>query len=119
MLYFLIIILGAIGSLVGPWWALPLVACLICALKARTSRQAFTVSALAAVTLCTGYSLILVFSGKENLVDKIGALFAGSNALLSQAPSLALVLTIVTLVAGLTTGFAGLAGKHLRSILPG
>jgi len=116
MLYFLIIILGAIGSLAGPWWSLPLVACLICALKARTPRQAFAVSALAAITLWTGYSLILVFSGKENLVDKIGTLFAGSNAILAQVPSLALVLTIATLVAGLTTGFAGLAGKHLRTL---
>lgn len=114
MLYFLIIILGAIASLVGPWWLLPLVACLICALKARSAKQAFVVSSLAAVTLWTGYSLILVFSGKENLVDKIGALFAGNSAMLSNIPSLALILTIVTLVAGLTTGFAGLAGKHLR-----
>ncbi|MCY1308264.1 hypothetical protein D9M70_582580 [compost metagenome] len=89
---------------------------LICALKARTSKQAFTVSCLAAITLWTGYSLILVFSGKENLVDKIGTLFAGDNALLAQVPSLGLILTIVTLVAGLTTGFAGLAGKHLRAM---
>lgn len=114
MLYLLIIILGAIGSLVGPWWSLPLVACLICALKARTSRQAFAVSSAAAVTLWTGYSLILVFSGKENLVDKIGTLFAGNSAFLANVPSLGLILAIVTLVAGLTTGFAGLAGKHLR-----
>lgn len=116
MLYFLIIILGAIGSLVGPWWTLPLVASLICALKARTAKQAFTVSALAAITLWTGYSLILVFSGKENLVDKIGALFAGDSAFLANVPSLGLILTIVTLVAGLATGFAGLAGKHLRTM---
>ncbi len=116
MLYFLIIILGAIGSLLGPWWALPLVACLICALKARTAKQAFNVSALAAITLWAGYSLILVFSGKENLVDKIGALFTGSSAVLAQVPSLALILLIVTLVAGLATGFAGLAGKHLRTM---
>lgn len=114
MLYFLIIILGAIGSLAGPWWSLPLVAALICALKARTSRQAFSVSALAAITLWTGYSLILVFSGKENLVDKIGTLFAGDSAVMAQVPHLGLILGIVTLVAGLTTGFAGLAGKHLR-----
>lgn len=116
MLYFLIIILGAIGSLVGPWWSLPLVACLICALKAGTAKQAFIVSFWAAITLWTGYSLILVFSGKENLVDKIGALFAGNSAFLAQVPSLALILIIVTLVAGLTTGFAGLAGKHLRAL---
>lgn len=116
MLYFLIIILGAIGSLVGPWWMLPLVACLICALKARTSRQAFVVSSAAAITLWTVYSLILVFSGKENLVDKIGTLFAGDSAFLANVPSLALILVIVTLVSGLTTGFAGLAGKHLRMI---
>jgi len=114
MLYLLIIILGAVGSLVGPWWVLPLVACLICALKAKTTRQAFWVSAAAGVTLWTGYSLILAFSGKENLVDKIGALFTGDNALLAHVPNLALILTIVTLVAGLTTGFAGLAGRHLR-----
>ncbi len=114
MLYFSIIILGAIGSLLGPWWSLPVVAALICALKAQTSRQAFTVSCLAAITLWAGYSLILIFSGKENLVDKIGALFTGSSAVLSQIPSLALILLIVTLVAGLTTGFAGLAGRHLR-----
>ncbi|MBX2953050.1 MAG: hypothetical protein KF870_11125 [Leadbetterella sp.] len=114
MLYLLIIILGAIGSLVGPWWALPLVACLICALKAKTPGQAFGVSSAAAVTLWTVYSLILVFSGKENLVDKIGTLFAGNSAFLAHVPSLGLILTIVTLVAGLTTGFAGLAGKHLR-----
>lgn len=114
MLYFSIMILGAIASLVGPWWALPLVACLICALKAKTPAQAFGVSSLAAVTLWTGYSLILVFSGKENLVDKIGTLFAGNSALMANIPSLGLILAIVTLVAGLTTGFAGLAGKHLR-----
>ena len=114
MLYFSIIILGAIASLLGPWWSLPVVAALICALKARTAKQAFVISALAAVTLWTGYSLILVFSGKENLVDKIGALFTGNSAALAQVPSLGLVLTVVILVAGLTTGFAGLAGKHIR-----
>lgn len=114
MLYFSIIILGAIASLAGPWWSLPLVACLICALKAQTPKQAFGVSSLAAVTLWTGYSLILVFSGKENLVDKIGALFAGDSAVIAGIPSLGLILAIVILVAGLTTGFAGLAGKHLR-----
>ena len=114
MLYFLIILLGAICSLLGPWWSLPLVAFLICAFKARTARQAFVTSCLAAITLWTGYSLILVFSGKENLVDKVGDLFAGNNVVLAQVPNLALILTIVTLVAGLTTGFAGLAGKHLR-----
>ncbi|MCD8540220.1 MAG: hypothetical protein LRY55_10925 [Leadbetterella sp.] len=116
MLYFLIIILGAIGSLVGPWWSLPLLACLICALKAKTAKQAFSVSSAAAITLWTGYSLILVFSGKENLVGKISALFAGNSTFLASVPSLGLILTIVTLVAGLTTGFAGLAGKHLRTL---
>jgi hypothetical protein len=116
MLYIIIIVLGAIASLIGPWWSLALVAFLSCAFLAKTPGQAFKVSAAAGVTLWVGYSLILVFSGKENLVDKIAGIFAGNSSFLGAVPSLGLILFIVTLVATLTTGFAGMAGKQLRSL---
>lgn len=116
MLYLIILVVGAIFSLIGPWWSVAVVACVACAFKARTSRQAWFVSAVAGVTLWVGYSLILVFSGKENLVAKIGAIFTGGSAVMATVPSLALILVIVSLVAGLTTGFSGLAGKHIRNL---
>lgn len=119
MLYWSIIILGAVASMIGPWWSVALVAFLVSAFKAKTAKQAFGVSATAAVTLWVGYSLILVFSGKENLVDKIASLFAGNNALLTSIPSVGLIITVVTLIASLTTGFAGLAGKHLSNLVKG
>lgn len=117
MLYFSIIILGAIASLIGPWWMLPLVAAVICAIKATSSKQAFWVSAGAGVSLWAGYSLILIFSGKENLIDKIAGLFAGSSDFLANFPSLGLILFLVILISGLSVGLAGLAGKHLNTLL--
>ena len=116
MLFFPILIVGAIASLIGPWWMLPLVAAVISAMKAQSSKQAFWISAAAGVSLWVGYSLILIFSGKENLVDKIAGLFAGSSEALAKFPSLGLVLLIVTLVSGLCSGLSGLAGKHLKNI---
>lgn len=116
MLYLIILIVGAIGSAIGPWWSLPLVAFLACFFKAKNAKQAFGISAAAGVTLWMGYSLILIFSGKENLVDKIGALFAGESAFLTAIPSMGLLLTIVTLIATLTSGFSGMAGKHLSML---
>lgn len=117
MLYLIIIILGAVASLIGPWWSIALVAFVVCGFKAKTAAEAFKISAAAGVTLWVSYTLILVFSGKENLVDKIGALFTGGSPFLSSIPSLGLIITVVTLIASLTTGFAGLAGKHLSSLI--
>ncbi|ADQ18724.1 hypothetical protein [Leadbetterella byssophila] len=114
MLYLLILIIGAIASLIGPWWMLPLVAAIICAFKSQSGKQAFWISAAAGVSLWLGYSLILAFSGKENLIDKIAALFSANSSALASVPSLALVLFISFLVSGLSTGMAGLAGKHVR-----
>lgn len=119
MLYLIILIVGAIASVIGPWWVLPLVAAVACAFKASSAKEAFAISALAGSTLWVAYAMILIFSGKENLVDKIGALFAGDSAFLSAIPSLGLILTIITLLASLTTGFGGLAGKHLSLLFRG
>lgn len=116
MLYFSILVLGAIASLLGPWWMLPLVAAILCGLKAQSSKQAFWISAAAGMSLWAGYSLILIFSGKENLVDKIAGLFAGNSAFLAKFPSLGLILLLVTLVSGLSVGLAGLAGRHIKLI---
>ena len=119
MLYLMILVIGGIGSVVGPWWALPLVAFVACAFKAKTPLEAFITSSSAGITLWLGYSLILAFSGKENLVNKIGALFAGDSVIISSIPSLGLILGIVTIVATLTSGFAGIAGKHLSILFRG
>jgi hypothetical protein len=116
MLYLIIILLGAIASLIGPWWSIALVAFFVCAFIAKTPGQAFRISAAAGGTLWVGYSLILIYSGKENLVDKIAGIFAGSSAFLGSIPGLALILFIVTLVATLSTGFAGMAGRQIRNL---
>ena len=116
MLYIIIIVLGAIASLIGPWWSVALVAFFASAFMAKSPAEAFKVSAAAGVSLWVGYSLILVFSGKENLVDKIAGIFAGNSSFMSSIPSLGLILFIVTLVATLTSGFAGMAGKQLRNL---
>lgn len=117
MLYILILIFGAVSSVIGPWWCLPLVAALCCAFKAKSANQAFLVSSAAGITLWTTYSLILIYSGKKNLVNEIATLFVGKSEFLSSIPSVGFILFVVTFIASLVTGFGGLAGKQIHSLV--
>lgn len=117
MLYVIILIVGAVASIVGPWWSVALIAALACALKAKSAGQAFKVASSAGVTLWLGYALILIYSGKENLVDKILNIFTGGSSFLSAVPGVQLYLFFITIIAGMTVGFAGMAGKQIRDLV--
>ncbi len=117
MLYLIILIVGGIASYFGPWWSLALVAFVLCAWKAKSGKEAFGLSALAGVSLWLGYSLFLLLTGGQELGNKVAQLFAASSDVLAKVPSLGLLSFIITVVALLSTGFAGLAGKHVRSFI--
>lgn len=116
MLYLIILIVGAIAMLLGPWWSAALVAFLACTLRAKSQGQAFKVASAAGVTLWLGYALILIYSGRENLVDKVAAIFTADISALSSVSGVQLVSFLILLISGLTIGFSGLAGYQIGSL---
>lgn len=117
MLYLLIIIFGGILSYFLPWWIVAPVCLGFCFWKAESAKQAFGISSAAIVSLWIGYATYLNLVAEVDLVSKIGNLFAGESAVLQKIPKLALVFTIMTMIASAIGGFSGLAGFQLKRML--
>lgn len=116
MLYLIILIVGAIAMLLGPWWSVALVAFLACSFKAKSGGNAFKIALAAGSSLWVAYALILMYSGRENLVDKVASIFTADIEALNSISGVTLVLFLIILISGLTTGFAGLAGYQIGSL---
>lgn len=117
MLYLIILIVGAIAMLMGPWWSAALIAFLACAVLAKSQGQAFKIASAAGITIWLGYALILIFSGNENLVDKVAEIFTSGVTALNAVSGMQLVTVLIILISGLTVGFSGLAGYQLGGLL--
>ncbi len=114
MAYLLILVLGGIASLFGPWWVIAPVCFAVSWWKCKKGGQAFGISALAVVTLWLGYSFYLHSAASVDFSARVAGIFTGSIPALQNAPGIAVVLVIAGLVSGLVGGFSGLAGVQIR-----
>ena len=117
MLYVLILLLGGVGSLWGPWWMIAPVCFFCCFLLPRKPGVAFWTSTAAGVTLWVGYAGYLQLNAETALTEKVMGIFTAGISGLADIPAFLLMLVIVACISGLLSGFSGLAGIRLRQLL--
>lgn len=115
-LILLILIIGRILDLIGPWW-LPLIACFgVCAWKAGSGWRGFWIGGLGMTVLWLGTALYLESRDATGLSGKMSALFTGSIPMLEVLPGSVPVYLILFLISFLLGGLAGLSGVSLRKL---
>lgn len=117
MLFILTIILGAIGSFLGPWWIVIPICMALCYWQASNWKQAFFVSAAGILLLWLGYSAWLHFTSQVDLVQPLAQLFLNSEVPLTGYKANGLIFSIIALIAGLIGGFGGLAGYQIQKLI--
>lgn len=117
MLYLLIVVIGGVLSLFGPWWIIGPVCFVLCWMFPRRGSQAFWLSALAGMTVWLGYSVYLHSLSGGRLTDGVTGIFTAGIPALSGVPGLLVVLPVAALVVGPVSGFSGLAGLKLRQLI--
>jgi|SRR5690606_22901970 len=116
MLYLSILVLGAVCSYFGPWWAIAPVCFVVCFFLPQKPGVAFWTSAFAGVTLWVGYSVYLHIGAEADLTARVAGIFTAGVSTLADMPAIALVVIITTLVVVPISGFAGLAGVKIRQL---
>lgn len=116
VLFILLFVLGAALSFFGPWWSVAVVSFILCYQLAKNSKSAFGLSALAAILVWGGVSVVKHTQAEAPITDKMAGLFQSSISALQGVPSMGVVLIFVTLIAGLIGGFGGLAGFQVKQL---
>ena len=115
-LILLILIIGRMLDLIGPWW-LPLIACFgVCAWKAGSGWRGFWIGGFGMALFWLGTALYLENRDVTGLSGKISALFTGNIPALGVLPGSVPVYLILLLIAFLLGGLAGLSGANLRKL---
>lgn len=115
-LILLILIVGRVLDLVGPWW-LSLIACfVICAWKVDAGWKGFWIGAAGMALLWVGTALYLDARDVTGLTSKMSALFTGSIPALDVLPGSLPAYLILFLIAFLLGGLSGLSGANLRKL---
>ncbi|AXE18962.1 hypothetical protein DR864_15000 [Runella rosea] len=109
MLYVLIILFSAIAQYFGPWWLMPIVCFVLCLWKADAALKAFGVAFFAAATLWLGYASYQHFANEGLIGQKVADIF--------KIPNVLVLVVITTLIGGIVSGFAGMAGYYCRRAL--
>ena len=117
MLYILTLIIGGIASYFLPWWVVAPLCFLLCAWKAENAWQAFSTSAAAISTLWIGYATFLNATSVISMAEQVGNLFVGFLPSLAKLHRTGLMFTVLSLIAALVSGFAGLAGFQVKQLL--
>jgi len=116
-LMLLILIIGRILDLIGPWW-LPLIACFgVCAWKAGSGWRGFWIGGLGMALYWLGTALYLEARDHSGLSGKMSALFTGNVPALGVLPGSVPAYLILFLIAFLLGGLSGLSGANFRKIV--
>ncbi|AWV97736.1 hypothetical protein [Arcticibacterium luteifluviistationis] len=116
MIYLIILIIGAILSVFGPWWIVAPLAFIVCRWKAKSSKQAFGQSTLALITLWIGYMTYIYLNSDVNLVNKMMGVLTSSAAGFGTSVNLIAIMAVTTILAIIVGGLGGLAGFNLKKI---
>lgn len=117
MLYILILLFGGVCSYFGPWWAIAPVSFVICFFLSQKPAAAFWTSAFAGVTLWVGYSVYLHMGSTADLTTRVAGIFTAGFSDLADMPAIIPVLILAASIAGLISGFSGLAGAKFRQLI--
>ena len=116
MIFILIIIFGAILSVMGPWWIVAAVSFIVCRWKATSAKQAFGQSALALTALWLGYSLYINLSSEVNMTNKMAGILTGTSQGFGSIQNGLMIFGLTSFLAILIGGLAGLAGYKLKEL---
>lgn len=116
MIYLIILIVGAIVSVFGPWWIVAAVSFIVCRWKATSSKQAFGQSTAALLTLWGAYMTYIFLKSDVNLVNKMMGVLSSSSEGFGSSFNLLVILAITGILALIIGGLAGLAGYNLKKI---
>lgn len=114
LLYILILVVGAIASYFGPWWAIAPVCSALCWWKGQSGPSAFWISALGGITLWLPYALYLNDRANADLADRVAGIFVPGAGASEGMPGIVLMAVVAALIVGLVSGFSGLGGIRLR-----
>ena len=117
MLFLFILVVGALLSLIGPWWVLAPVCFVGCWWLSRCARSAFWQSAGTSALLWVGYGIYLHVSTGSGLAAQVAGIFTGSAPRAVGTLGIVLMMALAALVAALVGGFSGLAGLRMRQLL--
>jgi len=116
MIFILIIVFGAILSVMGPWWIMGAVAFIICRWKASSAKQAFAQSSLALSTLWLGYSQFIFHSSEVNMANKMAGILTSTSLGFGSFQNTVMIFGITAFLAITIGGLAGLAGYKLKEL---
>ncbi|WP_257656768.1 hypothetical protein [Parapedobacter lycopersici] len=115
-LYLLILVIGAVASYIGPWWAIAPVCFILCWWKGKTAVAAYWISATGGVSIWLVYALYLHAVAEVDLSNRVAGIFlAGLGA--DGIPGIIPLTFLAVLIIGLVSGFSGLAGIRARSFI--
>jgi len=116
MLVLFILIVGALLSFVGPWWAMAPVCFTACWWLSRRASRAFWQSAAAGALLWVGYGTYLQVSTGSGLAMQVAGIFTGGAPFAAGTAGVVLMLFASAVVAALVGGFSGLAGFRAKQL---
>ncbi|WP_341228142.1 hypothetical protein [uncultured Arcticibacterium sp.] len=116
MIYLIILIVGAIVSVFGPWWIAAPLAFIVCRWKATSAKQAFGQSTAALLTLWLVYISYVFIKSDVNLVNKMMGVLSSSSEGFGTPVNVIVILAITSILAIIIGGLGGLAGYKLRKI---
>lgn len=114
MLFLFILVVGALFSFFGPWWAMAPVCFVGCWWLARHASHAFWVSAGSGALLWAGYSIYLHISAGAGLAAQVAGIFING---LPSTTGMVLMVAISAVVVALVSGFSGLAGLRIKQLV--
>ncbi|MGV3763297.1 hypothetical protein [Parapedobacter sp.] len=116
MLFLFIIIVGAVLSFFGPWWAIAPVCFVGCWWLARQASGAFWISAGGGAAVWAGYSIYLHVSTGSSIAAQVAGIFTSGAPFAAGPAGVVLMIATSALVAALVSGFSGLAGLRIKQL---
>ncbi|WP_353185118.1 hypothetical protein [Parapedobacter lycopersici] len=115
-LYLLILVVGAIASYVGPWWAIAPVCFILCWWKGKTAVAAYWISVAGGVSIWLTYALYLHTAAEVDLSSRVAGIFPAGLGM-DGIPGIIPLTFLAVLIVGLVSGFSGLAGIRARAFI--
>jgi hypothetical protein len=116
MIFILILVFGAILSVMGPWWISAAVSFIVCRWKATSAKQAFGQSALSLSTLWLAYATFINMTSEVNMANKIAAVLTSTADGFGPIQNGLMIFGITSFLAITIGGLAGLAGYKLKEL---
>ncbi|MGR3811695.1 hypothetical protein [Jiulongibacter sp. NS-SX5] len=115
MIYIIVIVFGAVLSILGPWWIAAPLAWIASRWKASTAKQAMLQSAAALITLWLGMAILSHSGSAVNMPEMISGVLTSTPKGLGETENMLLVFGLTTLLAGIIGLLSGLAGYRMKA----